>query len=70
MDKNFPGCFQDSMCAETTLREFAVSLVLVILCEPVNVETESRNCSALEANHPCSNILAYVHRDIAVLIDR
>ena len=42
-------CFQDNMCAETTLGEFAISLVLVILCEPVNVETESRNFSDLEA---------------------
>ena len=61
------------MCAETTLREFDISLVLVISYEPVNVETESRNFSALEAsmlnNHPCSNIHAYKHRDIAVLID-
>ena len=66
------------MCAETTLGEFAISLVLVISCEPVNVETESRKFSALEAqrvyrwqlnNQPCSNVLAYVHKDIAVLID-
>ena len=28
---------------------FAISLVLVISCEPVNVEPESRNFSALEA---------------------
>ena len=42
-------CFQNNMCAETTLGEFAISLVLVILCEPVNVETESRNFSVLEA---------------------
>ena len=41
-------CFQNKMCAETTLGEFAISLVLVILCEPVNVETESRTLSALE----------------------
>ena len=26
-------CFQNNMCAENTLREFATSLVLVILCE-------------------------------------
>ena len=38
-------CFQNNMCAETTL---AIRLVLVILCEPVNVETESRNFSDLE----------------------
>ena len=37
------------MCAETTLREFDDSLVLVISCEPVNVETERRNLSVLEA---------------------
>ena len=37
------------MCAETTLGEFAISLILVILCEPVNVKTESRNFLALEA---------------------
>ena len=36
-------CFQNKMCAEATLREFAISLVLVISCEPVNVETENRN---------------------------
>ena len=41
-------CFQ-YMYAETTLWESAISLALVILCEPVNVETESRNFSALEA---------------------
>ena len=33
------------MWAETTLGEFAISLVLVILCEPVKVESESRNFS-------------------------
>ena len=42
-------CFQNDMCAETTLCEFAISLVLVILCEPVHVETESKNFSDLEA---------------------
>ena len=42
-------CFQNNMCAETTLGEFAIRLVLVFLCEPVNVETESRNFSDLEA---------------------
>ena len=31
------------------LGEFAISLILVISCEPVNAETESRNFSALEA---------------------
>ena len=36
-------CFQNKMCAETTLGEFTIRLILVILCEPVNVETESRN---------------------------
>ena len=36
-------CFQNNMCAETTLREFAISLVLEISCETVNVETERRN---------------------------
>ena len=41
--------FQNNMCAETTLGEFAISLVFVISCEPVDVETESRNFSALEA---------------------
>ena len=35
-------------CAETPLGEFAISLVLVISCEPVNVETESMNFSSLE----------------------
>ena len=33
------------MCAE----KFAISLGLVISCEPVDVENESRNFSALEA---------------------
>ena len=74
--------FQNNMCAETPLGEFAISLVLVISCEPVNIETENRNFSDLEVQlvyrwqqnyHPCSNILAYVHiyiyRDIAILID-
>ena len=59
-------CFQNNMWAETTLGEFAISLVHVISCEPVNVETESMNVSTFEAQHvyrkhPCSNILAYVH---------
>ena len=40
------------MCAETTLLEFATSLVYVISCEPVNVETErDRNFSTLEAQY-------------------
>ena len=30
------------MYAEATLREFAISLVLVISCEPVKVESEVR----------------------------
>ena len=41
-------CFQNNMCAETTLGEFAISLVLVISCQPVNVETEISNFSDLE----------------------
>ena len=41
-------CFQNNMCTETTLGELAISLILVISCEPVNVETESRNFSDLE----------------------
>ena len=32
-------------------RVLAISLVLVTLCEPVNVETESKNFSALEGQH-------------------
>ena len=54
-------CFQNNMCAEATLGEFAISLVLVILCEPVKVESESRNFSGTDGNknnHSCSNILA------------
>ena len=31
--------------------EFAISLVLVVLCEPVNVKTESRDFLALEVQH-------------------
>ena len=42
-------CFQKIMCAETTLGDFAISLVLVISCEPVNMEIKSRNFSDLEA---------------------
>ena len=47
------------MCPETTLGEFAISLVLVISLEPVNVETESRNFSALEAQrvYRCKTII-------------
>ena len=41
-------CFQNNLCAETALGEFAISLVLVISCEAIKVETESRNFSALE----------------------
>ena len=37
--------FQNILCTETTLREFANRLVLVISCEPVNVETKSSNFS-------------------------
>ena len=40
--------FQNNMCAESTLGEFAISLALVNMCEPVNEETESRNFSDLE----------------------
>ena len=36
------------MCAEATLGEFAISLVLVISCEPVKVESESRNWKSSE----------------------
>ena len=39
-------CFQNNMCAETTLMEFAISLVLVISCEPVNVETDFSDLEA------------------------
>ena len=74
-------CFQNNICPETTLREFTISLVHVITCEPVNVETESRNftlkkCSVFtDANKtiiPVSIFLPkciYIYRDIAVLID-
>ena len=37
-------CLQKSLCANTTVREFADTLVLAISCEPV--ENESRNFSA------------------------
>ena len=68
------------MWAEATLGEFAISLVLVILCEPVKVESGSRNFSEDQRVKTiigvlCSNILAnvYIHgkwpRDIAVFID-
>ena len=52
-------CFQN--IAEATFGEFAISLVLVILCEPAKVESESRNFSGTDGNknnHSCSNILA------------
>ena len=49
-------CFQNNMCTETTLEKFAISLVLVILCEPVSVETESGNFSALEAHRVYSKM--------------
>ena len=32
-------CFQNDMCSETTLEEFAIRFVPVISCEAVNVET-------------------------------
>ena len=63
-------CFQNS-------REIAFNLVCVILCEPVNVETESRNFSAFkaftDANKtimilPVPIFFTYVHKDITVLI--
>ena len=73
------------MCAEATVGEFAISLVLVISCEPVKVESESRNFSEEQRVYitclqmaiktiigiPCSNILANVciYRDITVFID-
>ena len=38
-------CFQNKMCAEANIREFAISSLLVISCEPVKVESESRNFS-------------------------
>ena len=41
-------CFKN-MYTETPLGEFDITLVLVIFCEPVTFETESRNFSALEA---------------------
>ena len=51
------------MCVETTLGEFAISLVFVISCIPVDVETESRKFSTLKVQrvYPCSNILAYAY---------
>ena len=59
------------MCAEVTLGEFAISLVLVISCEPVKVDSESRNISEEQRvlpmaiktiiGIPCSNILANVY---------
>ena len=40
--------FLDETLGFRTLGEFAISLVLVISCEPLNAETESRNFSAFE----------------------
>ena len=42
-------CFQNNMWTGITLGEFAISSVLVILCEPVNVETGNGNFSTFEA---------------------
>ena len=55
-------CFQNNMCAETTLREFAISLVLVISCETVNVETERRNflTAIIVETHYALKLLLYV----------
>ena len=39
---------EDTPLSEDTGNDPTDSLVLVILCEPVNVETERRNFSALE----------------------
>ena len=39
-------CFQKNLCS---VGESAISLVLVISCEQVKVETESMNFSTLEA---------------------
>ena len=55
-------CFQNYMCAETTLREFAISLVLVISCVP----TESRRSveclhMTLKQSSLFHYILAYMH---------
>ena len=44
-------CFQNSMCAEATLEELAFSLVLVILCEPVKIESESTCRNFSEEQH-------------------
>ena len=42
-------CFQKNLCI---VKEFVIGLVLVISCElSIKVETESRNFSALEAQH-------------------
>ena len=69
-------CFQNNMHAATTPGEFAISLVLVISCEPVNVETESRNISGF-GNAAClqiaikqsslfqySCLCAYIYREL------
>ena len=42
--------FQNNMCAEATLGEFAICLGLVISCEPVKVESERRNFSNVYKN--------------------
>ena len=55
--------------------EFALRLVLVISCEPVYVETESRNFSDLEAqlftdgNKTITPVPIFLPTCIAVLID-
>ena len=73
------------MCAEATVRGFAISLVLVISCELVKVESESLNFSETQPVYitclqialktiigiPCFNILAKVciYRDITIFMD-
>ena len=49
-------------------REFAINLVLLNLCEPVKVKTESRNFSYLEGQR-VSYVHIYIYMAIAVLID-
>ena len=63
------------MGAEATLGEFAISLVLVISCVPVKVESEveiSRKSRAFtDGNkniYPCSNIFASVYISLSSLM--
>ena len=53
--------FSEYIWPKATLREFAISLVLVNSCEPVKVESESRNFSSefTDGNKKRSSLFQY-----------